>query len=133
MTIILVVGLVLVILDLHELCIPALRIEAQTHKPRYRGRFGDEAECPGLLVFKLDHVVVGADDLVGFVYRGGEEFGQGEPLARHFVAVVCVDELVVVDAVGGVAFYAGDGWGARVEGDYLERYVLVFKSWGGLE
>jgi hypothetical protein len=46
------------------------------------------------------------------------------------VAVVGVDELVVVDAVGRVAFYAGDGGLAAVEGDDLSCSVvkLVFYS-----
>ena len=72
-----------------------------------------------MLVFELDHFGVGTDDLVGFVDGGVEEFGEREPLARHFVAVVSVNELVVVDAVRGVAFYAGDGGLAGVEGDDL--------------
>lgn len=76
-----------------------------------------------MLVFELDEVVVGADYLVAFVDGGFEEFGEGEPLAGHFVAVVGVDELVVVDAVGGVAFYAGNGWVAAVEGDDLGACV----------
>lgn len=64
--------------------------------------------------------------MVGFVDGGVEEFGEREPLAGHFVAVVGVDELVVVDAVWGVAFYAGDGGLAGVEGDDLGGEVLVF-------
>lgn len=59
--------------------------------------------------------------MVGFVDGGGEDFGKGEPLAGHFVAVVGVDELVVVDTVGGVAFDALDGGLAGVEGDDLGR------------
>jgi hypothetical protein len=46
-----------------------------------------------------------------------EKLGQCKPLARHLVAVVGVHELVVVDAVGRVAFHALDRGLAGVEGD----------------
>lgn len=83
-----------------------------------------------MLVFELDQVGVGADDLVGFVDGGGEELGEREPLAGHFVAVVGVDELVVVDAVGGVALHALDGGLAGVEGDDLGRVSHVIYAIG---
>ena len=70
-----------------------------------------------MLVLELDDFVVGADYLVGLVDGGAEEFGEREPLTRHLVAVICVDELVVVHAIGCVAFYALDGGLAGVEGD----------------
>lgn len=73
-----------------------------------------------MLVLELDDFVVGPDYLVPFVYGGIEEFGEREPLAGHLVAIVGVDELVVVDAVRCVAFYAGDGGLAAVEGDDLD-------------
>ena len=123
MTVVLLVRLILVILDHHELGIPRLRVQAQAHETRDGGRLGDETERPGLLVLELDELVVGADDFVGFVDGRFEELGQGEPLPGHFVAVVGVDKLVVVDAVGRVAFYTIDGGVAAVEGDDL---------WGGL-
>jgi hypothetical protein len=125
MTIILVVGLVLVVLDLHKLAVLCRGIQAQRHQTGDCGGLGDEAEGPGLLVFELYHVVVGTDYLVGFVDGGFEEFGEGEPLACHFVAVVGVDELVVVDAVSCVAFHAFDGGLAGVEGDDLDIYVSL--------
>jgi hypothetical protein len=52
----------------------------------------DEAERPGLFILKLDDVVVAADDLIGSVDGRGEEFGESEPLAGLFVAVVGVHE-----------------------------------------
>jgi hypothetical protein len=64
--------------------------------------------------------------LVGFVDGGVEEFGEREPLARHLIAVICVDELVVVYAVGCVAFYALDGGLAGVEGDDLWVLSAIF-------
>jgi hypothetical protein len=125
MAIILIIGLVLVVLDLHKLAVLCRGIQAQRHQTGDGGGLGDEAKCPGLLVFELYHFVVGADYLVGFVDGGVEEFGEGEPLACHFVAVVGVDELVVVDAVGCVAFYTFDGGLAGVEGDDLDICVSL--------
>ena len=46
-----------------------------------------------------------------------EQLRQSEPLARHLVAIVGVYELIIVDAVGRVAFYTLDRWLAGVEGD----------------
>lgn len=125
MTIILVVCLILVIFNLHKLTIFRRGIQTQRDKSGDSGGLGDEPKSPGLLVFELDHVVVGADYLVGFVDGGVEEFGEGEPLPGHFIAVVGVDELVVVDAVGRVAFYAFDGGFAGVEGDDLGYCVSL--------
>jgi len=52
-----------------------------------------------MFVLELNNFVVAAEDLVAFISRGSEELWEGEPLAGHFVAVVSVDELVVVDLV----------------------------------
>ena len=46
-----------------------------------------------------------------------EQLRQSKPLARHLVAIIGVDELVVVDTVGRVAFHTFDRWLAGVEGD----------------
>lgn len=124
MRIILLIRLILMIFDLHEVTILGRRIQTQRHKTSDSRRLGDEAERPGLFVLELDHVVVAADDLVGFVDGGVEEFGQREPLPGHFVAVVGVDELVVVDTVGSVPLYALHGGLAGVEGDDLGWLVM---------
>lgn len=126
MRVVLLIRLVLMILDLHELGIARVRVQTQTDEARDRCRFGDEPERPGLLVFELDERRVGADYLVGVVCGGGEELGEREPLACHFVPVIGVDELVVVDTVGCVAFYARDGGLAGVEGDDLRGIWLAF-------
>lgn len=128
MTITLLIRLILVVLDLHKFAVSSRRIQAQAHETGDGGCLGDAAKGPGLLVLELDEVGVGADHFVAFVYGGAEEFGEGEPLPRHFVAVVGVDELVVVDAVGGVALYALDGRLAAVECDDLEHVNQVAGS-----
>ena len=69
----------------------------------------DKGEARYLLVLELDEERVVCDDLVALVLAAREELGEGEPLAGHLVAVVGVDELVVVDAVWGVALYAAAG------------------------
>jgi hypothetical protein len=129
------------VLDLHKLRVYSLRIQTQRHKSINRRRFRDELESPRLLVLELDDLVVAADDLVALVLRPVhvvsiltsipstigtqtafqdlrfEQLRQSEPLARHLVAIVGVYELVVVDAVGRVAFHTFDRWLAGVEGD----------------
>ena len=71
-------------------------------------------ETPYLLVLELDEKRVVHDDLIPLVLALLEELREPEPLTGHLVAVVRVHELVVVDAVRGVAFYAGAGGLARV-------------------
>ena len=88
-------------------------------------RFGDDLESPGLGVLELDEIAVVDDDLVAFVVALLEEFGEGEPLAGHLVAVVGVDELVVVDAIGGVALDTVDCDVAAVEGNYVVDEALA--------
>jgi len=129
------------VLDLHKLRVYSLRIQTQRHKSINRGSFRDELESPRLLVFELDDFVVAADDLVALVLGPVhvvsiltsisstigtqtafqdlrfEQLRQSEPLARHLVAIIGVDELVVVDTVGRVAFHTFDRWLAGVEGD----------------
>ena len=68
-----------------------------------------KGESRYLLVLELDEERVVCDDLVALVLAACEELGEGEPLASHLVAVVGVDELVVVEAVWGVALYAAAG------------------------
>jgi hypothetical protein len=92
------------------------RIQAQTNQRIDNRRLRNRAKSPTLLVFKLYEIAVVADDFVALVGGVREEFGEREPLPRHLVAVVGVDELVIVDAVGGVAGDALDGGGAGVEG-----------------
>ena len=79
-------------------------------------RFGDDLERPRLGVFELDEIAVVDDNLVTFVVALFEEFGEGEPLSGHLVAVICVNKLVVVDAIGRVALDAVDCYVAAVEG-----------------
>jgi hypothetical protein len=129
------------VLDLHKLRVYSLRIQTQRHKSINRRRFGNELESPRLLIFELDDFVVAADDLVALVLGPVhvvsiltsisstistqtafqdlrfEQLRQSKPLARHLVAIIGVDELVVVDTVGRVAFHTFDRWLAGVEGD----------------
>lgn len=99
------------ILDLDKVLIltDSVRIQAQTDEGIDGGGLGDQLEGPALLVLELDEVAVVLDHLVPFVLGRVEQLGQREPLARHLVPVVGVDELVVVHAVGRVAFDAVDG------------------------
>ena len=78
-----------------------------------------------MFVLELDEETVVGDDLVGLVLAFGEEFGKSEPLAGHLVAVVGVDKLVVVDAVGGVTLDATTGGLARIEGDDVVEESLA--------
>ena len=103
MTVILIIRLIFMILDLYEIAVDGPGIQTQTHQRIDRRRLGNYFERPALFVLELDQVFVVLDDFVALVDGGGEEFGQREPLPGHFVAVVGVDELVVVDAVGRVA------------------------------
>jgi hypothetical protein len=133
------------VLNLHKLRIHSVRVQTQRNKRIDRGRFGDNLESPRLLVLELDDFVVAADDLVAFVLGPGsvhqshailgegrhrelfdtcstldsrfKQFRQSEPLARHLVAIIGVYELIIIDAVGRVAFYTLDRWLAGVEGD----------------
>jgi hypothetical protein len=129
------------VLDLHKLRVYSLRIQTQRHKSINRRRFGNELESPRLLIFELDDFVVAADDLVALVLGPVhvvsiltsisstistqtafqdlrfEQLRQSKPLARHLVAIIGVDKLVVVDTVGRVAFHTFDRWLAGVEGD----------------
>ena len=77
----------------------------------------DKGETKYLLVLELDEERVVCDDLVALVLAACEELGEGEPLAGHLVTIIGVDELVVVDAVWGVALYAATGGLAGVEGE----------------
>jgi hypothetical protein len=54
-----------------------------------------------------------------------EQLWQREPLPRHLVPVVCVYELVVVDAVCCVALHAFDGRLAAVERDDIVHEALA--------
>lgn len=106
MAVILLIRLILVVLDLHEITVSGRRVQAQAHQAGDGSCLGNAAEGPGLLVLELDEVVVRSDHFVGLVDGGFEEFRQSKPLACHLVAVICVDELVVVDTVWGIAFDA---------------------------
>ena len=59
--------LVLVVLNLHKLRVYGLRVQTQSNKSIDRGRFGDNLECPRLLVLELDDLVVAANYLVALV------------------------------------------------------------------
>ena len=80
----------------------------------------------------MDQVLVVRDDLIRLIDGRREEFRQGEPLRCHLVAVVGVDELVVVDAVWGVAFDALHGGLAGVEGeDVVDERLAVGGKFDG--
>lgn len=100
-TIVLLSRLILMILYLNELTARSLGIETQTHETRETCRFGNELEGSGLVVLELDEGVLIGDDLVAVVNAELEELQQSEPLASHFVTVVCVDELIVVAGLLG--------------------------------
>lgn len=131
MRVIFIVRLILMILDLHEIAIQRRGVQAQRHQAGDRGGFRDELEGPGLLVLELDELVIGADYLVRLVDGGVEELGEREPLACHFVAVVGIHELVIVDTVSGVALYSLHGGLAGVEGDNLSVVSLgsLIRRW----
>lgn len=131
MRIIFVVGLILVILDLDEVRINSIRVQAQRDEGVDSGSFGDDFERPALLILELDKILIVLDHLVALILRLFEELGKREPLSGHLVAVVGVDELVIVDAITCVSFHTFDGRLAGVEG-----YDVVDKSlslWGELD
>ena len=90
-----------------------------------------------MCVAKLDQVAVVDYDLVSFILTCFEEFRQGEPLACHFVSVVGVYELIVVDTVRGVSLHSLDGGFTAVESDDVvdERLTGLGQRerfrWGG--
>ena len=84
-----------------------------------------KGETRYLLVLELDEERVVCDELVTLVLATCEELGKGEPLAGHLVAVVGVDELVVVDAVRGVAPDALPGRLAGVQRDDVVHQRLA--------
>ena len=55
---------------------------------------------------KLNNIPVVSDDLIAVTFGALEQLRQGEPLAGHLVAVVCVDELVIVDTVRRIALHS---------------------------
>lgn len=130
MTIILLIRLILMILDLHEVLLPRRRIQTQADQGIDARRLGQALEGPGLRVLELDHLVVGPHDLVAEIGRVGEEFGEGEPLPGHLVAVVGVHELVVVHAVPRVALHFGDAGLAGVEVDDVVHQALSRRGEG---
>jgi hypothetical protein len=73
MTVILIIGLILVILNLHEVAILGRRVQRQRDEPGDSRCLWDQTERPRLLVLELDELVVGADDLVRLVDAGVEE------------------------------------------------------------
>lgn len=131
MAVVLVVGLILVVLDLNEIGVDSIRIQTQRDQRIDSGRLRDDLERPALLVLELDQVLVVLDHFVTLVLGLFEQLGEREPLSGHLVAVIGVDELVVVDAVTCVAFHTFDSRLAGVEG-----YDVVDKSlslWGELD
>lgn len=114
------------ILNLNPLRIHRPRIKTQTNQRINRRRLRDPPKRPTLLVLKLYQVAIILDNFVTLVYGRIEEFGESKPLTGHFIPVICVDELVVVDAVGCVPFYTVDGGFAGVEG-----YDVVYQSLSG--
>ncbi|KAF1914705.1 hypothetical protein BDU57DRAFT_579124 [Ampelomyces quisqualis] len=84
LTIIFLIHLILMIHNRHEVQIARIRIQAQTDQRGDSSGLVDKTKYPGLLVFELDKVFVGADDLVGFVDREGEDLGQCKLLACYF-------------------------------------------------
>ena len=69
-----------------------------------------------LFVLELNQQRLVLHDLVRFVLALLEQLGEREPLSRHLVPVVRVNELVVVHAVRRVALHALPGRLTRVQG-----------------
>lgn len=84
-----------------------------------------------LLVPELDQTGLVDDDLIPLVLAVLEQLRQREPLPGHLVAVVGVHELIVIDAIGGVALHALDGGLAAVERDDVVDEGLA--GWRELE
>jgi hypothetical protein len=96
MTIILIIRLILMILHLDELAIHRPRIKTQAHQHTDRRRLRNQPKRPALLGLEPDEIAVVLHDLVFLIDGGVEEFRQSKPLPSHLVAVVDVDELVLV-------------------------------------
>lgn len=80
---------------------------------------------PNLRVAELDQPSLVHHNLVPLVLTRLEQLRQREPLPCHLVPVVCVYELVVVDAVCCVPLHALDGWLAAVERDNVIHEALA--------
>lgn len=70
-----------------------------------------------LFILKLNNLIIAPHGLVSFIHTRLKEFWQREPLACHLISISRIHELVVIDAVWCVAFYAIDGRLAGVEGE----------------
>lgn len=104
------------VLDLNEVRIYSIRVQTQRDEGVDSRRLGDDLERPALLVLELDQVLVVLDHFVALIFGFFEQLGKREPLAGHLVAVVGVDELVIVDAVTRVPLDTLDCRLAGVEG-----------------
>lgn len=131
MGVVFIVSLILVVLDLDEIRVDSIRIQTQRDQRIDGGRLRDDLERPALLILELNEILVVLDHFVALVLGFLEQLGKREPLSGHLIAVVGVDELVIVDAVTCVSFHTSDSRLAGVEG-----YDVVDKSlslWGELD
>ena len=85
-----------------------------------------------LLILELDKVLVVDDDLVAEVFRILEQLWQSEPLAGHLVSIVGIHELIIIDAIGGIALDTLNGGFARIEGqDVVNQGLTGRRQWEG--
>lgn len=84
-----------------------------------------EKENIYLLIPKLNQPGLINHNLIAFVFAVLEQLRQGKPLSGHLVAIVGVDELIVVDTVGRVPLDALHRRLAAVEGDDVVDEALT--------
>lgn len=120
----LMVAVLGIILNVHD-CVPSAIV------PLVR-----EASVSHLLVLELNQIPVVLDDLVALVFARLEKLGQGKPLPGHLVAVIGVntgellayrrthigrggtsEQLIVINAVGGIALNSADCRFAGIKGN----------------
>ena len=77
----------------------------------------DKERATYLSIFELDQPRFVNHYLVSLVFARLKQLWQRKPLSRHLISVVCINKLIVVNAVGRVALYTLDGGFAVVEGD----------------
>lgn len=117
MAIILIVRLVLMILHLNKITIHGIRIQTQRDQGIDGSGLRNNLERPTLLVLELNQILLVLNDLIPLILACVEKFRQREPLACHLVAIVGVDELIIVYAVGCVPLNAANSRFAGVESD----------------
>ena len=104
---------------------------------RQRGRHGSrtdpkmEENDAYLLIFPLDQSRLICHDLKLVCCAETEQLWQCEPLASHFVPIICIHELIIIRAVRRISLHLLDGRFAAVKIKNIVHQCL--SSWRELE